>query len=140
MTRELKLLSYIESQMEIPFEYGVHDCTLFVAGAIDVMYNTKLRNKYTGLWHDKKSAEEYRIKNPTLSKVLYKVGYKTIDFSFIQTGDIIVMEQKLEHEEKWQSVSVFTGSKVAMMTDAKCVELVPLNKVPNICEVLRCHR
>lgn len=136
MNKELELHKYIESQIGIPFEFGVHDCPLFVAGAIDSMYETKLRKQFTGKWHDKKSAWKYGKKHGGLKDTLVKLGYKTIELPFIQTGDIILMEQRLAHEKKWHSIAVFTGSKVAIVTE-KGVELISLNLVPNLCEVYR---
>ncbi len=137
MNKELKLLKYIESQIGISFEYGINDCPLFASGAIDAMHGTKLREKYTGLWHDQKSAWRYATKYGSLSETLHKLGYKSIELPFIQTGDIIIMEQKLAKERKWHSIAVFTGSKVAIVTDVNGVEIISLNKVPNVCEVLR---
>ena len=137
MNKELKLMNYIESQLGIPFEFGKQDCPLFVAGAIDAIHGTNLRKKYTGLWHDKKSAWQYARINGGLSEQLKGLGYKSVEFSFIQTGDIIVMEQKLAHEKKWHSAAIFTGSKVAIVTDINGVEIISLKKVPNILEVLR---
>lgn len=139
MNKELRLLKYIESQIGIHFEFGVHDCPLFVAGAIDAMHNTELRKKYTGLWHDQKGAWKYAKKNGGLSEQIKKLNYKPVEFPFIQTGDIIIMEQRLAHAKKWHSAAVFTGSKVAVVTDLNGVELIPLNKAPNVCEVLRWH-
>lgn len=139
MTKELKLLKYIESQIGIPFEFGKQDCPLFIAGAIDAMHGTNLREKYTGLWHDRKSAWKYVKKHGTLAEQIKNLGYKTIELPFIQTGDIISMEQRLAHEKKWHSAAVFTGSKVAVLTD-NGVEIIPLNQVPNMCEVLRCQQ
>lgn len=133
----MTLIGYIESQIGIPFEYGVNDCPLFVAGAIDVMHNTKFKEKYAGKWHDKKTAWKFARKNGSMAEVLKNLGCITIELPFIQTGDIIIMEQKLAHEKKWHSIAVFTGSKVAIVTDTKGVELVSINKVPNVCEVLR---
>lgn len=137
MNKELKLIKYIESQIAVPFEYGVQDCPLFIAGAIDTMHGLNLREKYTGLWHDKKSAWKYAKKNGSLSENIKNLGYKSVEFSFIQTGDIIIMEQRLAHEKKWHSAGIFTGSKVAIITDLNGVEIIPLNKVPNACEALR---
>lgn len=137
MIKELKLLKYIESQIGIPFQFGKQDCPLFIAGAIDAMHSTNLREKYTGLWHDKKSAWKYIKKHGSLSQTIKKIGYQSVEFAFIQTGDIIIMEQKLAHEKKWHSAAVFTGSKVAIVTDANGVEIISLNKVPNVNEVLR---
>jgi hypothetical protein len=137
MNKELKLIKYIESQIGVPFKYGKNDCPAFIAGAIDAMHGTNLRKKYTGLWHDQKSAWKYAKKNGSLAEQLKKLGCKPIEFPFIQTGDIIIMEQKLAHEKKWHSAAVFTSSKVAIITDVNGVEIIPLSKVPNICEVLR---
>jgi len=123
--------------MGIPFEFGKNDCPLFIAGAIDAMHNTNLREEYTGLWHDKKTAWKYAKKYGSLSKQIKKLGYRPVEFSFIQTGDVIIMEQKLAHEKKWHSAAVFTGSKVAIVTNFNGVEIIPINKVPNACEVLR---
>lgn len=130
-------MKYIERQIGIPFEFGKQDCPLFIAGAIDAMRGTKLREKYTGLWHDRKSAWKYAKKHGGLSEQLKKLGYKPVEFPFIQTGDIIIMEQRLAHEKKWHSAAIFTGSKVAIVTDINGVEIIPLNKVPNAREVLR---
>lgn len=135
--KEIALIEYIESQMGLPFEFGKNDCPLFVAGAIDAMHDTKLRDKYTGLWHDKKSAWKYLRKNGGFSKVLYGLGFTLVELPYIQTGDIILMEQRLAHEKKWHSAAVFTGSKVAIMTDTNGVEIVNIDKVPNLCKVLR---
>lgn len=141
MNKHLELLEYIESQIGIPFEYGKHDCPLFIAGAIDVMHSdkldTKLREKYTGKWHNQKTAWKYARRHGSMSEVCKKLGYIPVELSYIQTGDIIVMEQKLAHEKKWHSIAVFTGSKVAIMTDINGVELISVKEVPNICEVLR---
>ncbi len=138
MTKELKLIRYIESQIGTPFEYGSHDCPLFILGAIDAMHGTKLREKYTGLWHDKKSAWKHVKKHGTLAEQIKNLGCKIIiELPFIQTGDILIMEQRLAHEKKWHSAAIFTGSKVAIVTDINGVEIIALNKVPNVCEVLR---
>lgn len=136
MNKSYQLLKYIESQIGIPFEFGKQDCHLFIAGAIDAMHDTNLREKYTGLWHDKKSAEKYAKKHCSLSEHVKKLGYKSVEFKFIQTGDIIILERILAYE----TGAIFTGSKVAIVTDLNGVEIIPLNKVPNMCEVLRCHK
>jgi len=134
---EIALQAYVQEQLGKPFEFGVNDCPLFVAGAIDAMKGTELRDKYTGLWHDQKSAWKYAKKNGDITEQLKTLGYKTVELSHIQTGDIIVMEQRLAHEKKWRSVAVYTGKTVAIVRDDIGVELVSIFKVPNITEVLR---
>jgi hypothetical protein len=134
---EIALHDYIQDQLGKPFEFGYNDCPLFVAGAIDAMKGTELRDKYTGLWHSQASAWKYAKKNGDLSEQLKKLGFETIELSHIQTGDVIVMEQRLAHEKKWRSVAVCIGSKVAIVRDDIGVEIVNIFKVPNITEVLR---
>ena len=134
---EIALHDYIQDQLGKPFEFGYNDCPLFVAGAIDAMKGTELRDKYTGLWHSQASAWKYAKKNGDLSEQLKKLGFKTVELSHIQTGDVIVMEQRLAHEKKWRSVAVCIGSKVAIVRDDIGVEIVNIFKVPNITEVLR---
>ena len=134
---EIALQEYVQEQLGKPFEFGYNDCPLFVAGAIDAMKGTELRDKYTGLWHSQASAWKYAKKNGDLSEQLKKLGFETIELSHIQTGDVIVMEQRLAHEKKWRSVAVCVGSKVAIVRDDIGVEIVDIFKVPNITEVLR---
>ena len=134
---EIALHDYVQEQIGKPFEFGYNDCPLFVAGAIDAMKGTELRDKYTGLWHSQASAWKYAKKNGDLSEQLKKLGFKTVELSHIQTGDVIVMEQRLAHEKKWRSVAVCIGSKVAIVRDDIGVEIVNIFKVPNITEVLR---
>ena len=134
---EIALHDYVQEQIGKPFEFGYNDCPLFVAGAIDAMKGTELRDKYTGLWHSQASAWKYAKKNGDLSEQLKKLGFETIELSHIQTGDVIVMEQRLAHEKKWRSVAVCVGSKVAIVRDDIGVEIVNIFKVPNITEVLR---
>ena len=63
MNKHLELLEYIESQIGIPFEYGKHDCPLFIAGAIDVMHRAlektgcieftdKVSDVFSSIWCD----------------------------------------------------------------------------------------
>ena len=134
---EIALHDYVQEQIGKPFEFGYNDCPLFVAGAIDAMKGTELRDKYTGLWHSQASAWKYAKKNGDLSEQLKKLGFETVELSHIQTGDVIVMEQRLAHEKKWRSVAVCVGSKVAIVRDDIGVEIVNIFKVPNITEVLR---
>jgi len=134
---EIALHDYVQEQLGKPFEFGYNDCPLFVAGAIDAMKGTELRDKYTGLWHSQASAWKYAKKNGDLSEQLKKLGFETVELSHIQTGDVIVMEQRLAHEKKWRSVAVCVGSKVAIVRDDIGVEIVNIFKVPNITEVLR---
>jgi hypothetical protein len=137
VTKELKLIKYIESQIGLPFKYGKNDCTLFIAGAIDAMHGTNLHEKYTGLWHDKKSAWKYAKKHGGITKTLLELSYKKISgIAYIQTGDLLVNEQL--SDKSYHSIAIFTSSKIAQCTDTIGVELVSLNKLNANVEVFRC--
>ncbi len=134
---EIALHSYVQNEIGKPFKFGVNDCPLFVAGAIDAMFGTELRDKYTGKWKTQKSAWKYAKKNGDISEQLKNKGCVNVELSHIQTGDIIVMEQRLAHEKYWRSVAVCLGSTVAIVRDDIGVDIVAINQVPNMTEVLR---
>lgn len=134
---EIALHNYVQEEIGKPFKFGVNDCPLFVAGAIDAMYKTSLRDEYTGKWKGQKSAWKYAKKHGDISEQLKSKGCVNVELTHIQTGDIIVMEQKLAHEKYWRSVAVCLGSTVAIVRDDIGVDIVTINQVPNLTEVLR---
>lgn len=134
---EIALHNYVQEEIGKPFKFGVNDCPLFVAGAIDAMYKTSLRDEFTGKWRGQKSAWKYAKKHGDISEQLKERGCINVELSHIQTGDIIVMEQKLAHEKYWRSVAVCLGSTVAIVRDDIGVDIVGINQVPNLIEVLR---
>jgi len=134
MTKELTLIKYIENQMNFTFKLGKNDCILFVAGAIDAMQGTNLRAKYAGLWTTQKDVNEYTSNNKSVSEALKELGYKSVELNYIQTGDIIIIEQA---ENNFRTYGVFTGSKAAVFTE-KGLLLFPINSLEKIKKVLRC--
>lgn len=136
MNIESALLNYIESKQGVAFEFGVNDCPLFVAGAIDTMHKTDLESKYRGKWHDKKSAWKYAKKNGEIQGHLRELGCVEVGFNFVQLGDIIIMQQKLAHQKSWKSAAVCIGDKTAVMT-TEGLKVVNNAQLPNIVEVLR---
>ncbi len=134
---EIKLHDYVQGEIGKAFEFGKHDCPLFVLGAMDVMTGDNRRAEMTGLWHDQKSAWKYARKHGDICDHLTKYSFKSVDYRYMQTGDIVVMEQKLAHEKKWRSVAVCLGAKVAIVTEESGVELVEIKDIPNMTEVMR---
>jgi hypothetical protein len=134
---EIALIYYAQGQIGRPFEFGQHDCPLFVLGAMDIMTGDNRREQMTGLWHDQKSAWKYAKKHGDICDHLKKYSFKSVDYDLMQTGDIVVMEQRLAHEKKWRSVGVCLGAKVAIVTEQSGVELVAIKDVPNLIEVMR---
>ena len=47
------------------------------------------------------------------------------------------MVQDLAHAKKWRSVAVCLGSKIAVVTNEKGVELVNIREIPNVTGVVR---
>jgi len=134
---EIALHNYVQEEIGKPFKFGVNDSPLFVAGAIDAMKGTSLRDEYTGKWESQKSAWKYAKKHGDISEQLKSKGCVNVELTHIQTGDIIVMEQRLAHEKYWRSVAVCLGSTVAIVRDDIGVDVVTINQVPNLTEVLR---
>lgn len=135
-SKEIRLIEYIESQMVLSFEFGKNDCILFVAGAIDAMQGTELREKYAGLWKTQKDVDKYTENNKSVSEVLHDLNYEPVELNYIQTGDILIMEQQ---DINLRTYGVFTGSKVALFTD-KGLILLSISETKEIVEVLRCHQ
>ena len=134
---EIKLHSYVESQIGIPFEFGVNDCPLFTLGAVDIMCNTEYKGQFVGKWTDQKSAWKYAKRHGDIYEHLQSYGFKRVDIQFMQVGDILIMAQDLAHAKKWRSVAVCMGSKVAIVTNETGVELVNIRDVPNVTGVVR---
>lgn len=135
--QEIALHHYVQSKLGEPFQYGVNDCPLFVAGAIDVMYKTSLKEEFADKWNSKASAWKYVKQNGTISEHLKDKECSVVDFNHIQTGDIIVMEQLLSNEKQWRSVAVCLGSNAAIVRDDIGVDVVSIKSIPNVVEVLR---
>ncbi len=134
---EIKLKNYVESQIGLPFEFGVNDCPLFTLGAIDIMLDTEYKKDFIGKWKDQKSAWKYAKKHGDIYEHLLKWGFKRVNIQFMQIGDIIIMAQDLAHAKKWRSVAVCMGSQVAIVTEDYGVQLVNIRAVPNVTGVVR---
>ena len=134
---EIKLHNYVETQIGLPFEFGVNDCPLFTLGAIDIMLDTNHRKDFLGKWKDQKSAWKYAKINGDIYEHLLKWGFKRGNIQYIHTGDIIIMAQDLAHAKQWRSVAVCMGSKIAIVSNENGVELVDIRQVPNVTGVVR---
>ena len=134
---EIKLHNYVETQIGLPFEFGVNDCPLFTLGAIDIMLGTNHRKDFLGKWKDQKSAWKYAKINGDIYEHLLKWGFKRVNIQYIHVGDIIIMAQDLAHAKQWRSVAVCMGSKIAIVSNENGVELVNIRQVPNVTGVVR---
>jgi hypothetical protein len=135
--QELKLHFYIRELIGQPFEFGVNDCPLLAAGALDALAGGNRREEMTGLWKDKKSAWVYMKRNGTISEHLKREGCKSIDPKFMQNGDFVIMLRELANEKQWHSVGVCLNDKIAIVSDEEGVIIVERDQLPEIDEVLR---
>lgn len=108
--KEAALHYYVQSQIGKPFEYGVNDCALFSAGAIDTIADTSLRDELTGLWNDKESAIAYEQEH-SIEDYL-KERFTPVAENHAQTGDVVLIDVN-----GWTSTSICMGSKIAFLMD-----------------------
>ena len=100
------LEAYLASKMYQPFEWGVHDCALFAAGAIQAMTGMDVASSYRGKYSDESGAYEVLekvtgIKNATVEDAMsvassYYNCIRPIPPLQAQRGDIV----SYEHEGK----------------------------------------
>jgi len=90
---ERKLDDYIEASRHKPFKWGSHDCALFVAGAFDVLTNSKVQKKYKGKYESEITARRM-VKNGLL-KEIDKYCPRLINTYLAQRGDIVYYDKAL---------------------------------------------
>ena len=92
---EIRLHNYVETQIGIPFEFGVNDCPMFTLGAIDIMLGTDYKKSFVGKWDDQKSAWKYAKKNGGDSYIALSVkDYENLSLNFAELRRYIE-QQKL---------------------------------------------
>lgn len=136
---EVALHKYFRDQIGRPFKFGEHDCLLVALGALDIISGKNLRQEYSGLWHDKKSAYKYAEDHQTsIKQILMDAGCKTVDQTRLRTGDFLLTEAHDNYDEGWRSATTYIGGgKVAAMGLRNGLEIVKLNRLIGIKEVLR---
>lgn len=93
---ETKLVDYVESVMDMPIRYGVHDCTTFAAKCVEVMTGTNPIADVLGSYKSKKESKQL-IKSlcpsgdySELIKIrCERLGYKETSRAFAARGDIV---------------------------------------------------
>ena len=90
---EQGLADYLISKRDLEFEYGIHDCAHFVAGAVEVMTGENPMSEIT---------RDYKTEIGSL-RVLKGLGFESVEefvdskfneipVGFAQTGDIALFE------------------------------------------------
>ena len=132
-SKELTLHAYAQEQIGKPFEYGVNDCGLFAAGALDLLTGGNLATKLKGQWSSEKEAYQYAIDHGSIGQHWQDEGCEQVKKEFIQTGDFPVIEHKPYHF----SAGVCLGAKTAISTSDKGVVLAHTAKLRNVTGVWR---
>ena len=132
-SKELALHAYVQEQIGKPFEYGVNDCGLFAAGALDLLTGGNLSSRLKGQWSSEKEADQYPRNYGSVSEHLENEGCEQVKKEFIQTGDFPVIEHKPYHF----SAGVCLGAKTAISTSDKGVVLAHTAELRNVMGVWR---
>ena len=132
-SKEIALHAYVQEQIGKPFEYGVNDCGLFAAGALDLLTGGNLSSRLKGQWSSEKEADQYPRNYGSVSEHLENEGCEQVKKEFIQTGDFPVIEHKPYHF----SAGVCLGAKTAISTSDKGVVLAHTAKLRNVLGVWR---
>lgn len=117
-TWESALSQYIEAKRDEPFEYGVNDCCLFAAGAVEIMTGIdpmpEFRGKYDSLKGSIQALKD--IGNGDLEATL-DGKFEPIEIGMAQRGDLAFHEG---------SVGVVAGSFAWFVSDDG-LERIPLS-------------
>jgi len=132
-SKELALHAYVQEQIGKSFEYGVNDCGLFAAGALDLLTGGNLSSRLKGQWSSEKEADQYPRNYGSVSEHLENEGCEQVKKEFIQTGDFPVIEHKPYHF----SAGVCLGAKTAISTSDKGVVLAHTAELRNVMGVWR---
>lgn len=134
--KEIALHEYVQTERRLPFEYGVHDCGTFAAGALDLLTGGNLAPRLRGKWSSEEEADQYSVDHGSVSRHLEREGCELINKAFIQTGDFPI----IEHKPYQFSAGVCLGSKTAINTSDHGVVLANTAQLNNVREVYRVQR
>ena len=86
---EMQLSEYVLSKKNQPFEYGVNDCCLFAAGAVEVITGENPIPEFIGAYDSLKTSIKAlkTIGSGTLEKTM-DAKFTEIQIGYAQTGDL----------------------------------------------------
>ena len=114
------LAEYLAANRHRSFEFGVFDCCVFAAGAIQSMTGKDSLEAYRGSVTDARTSARLLDDNGGLGKMVGDI-LSEVPISFAQRGDIVLMDSP----DGRGVLGVCTGSDVAYV-QAAGIELVPL--------------
>ena len=81
------------AQAQIPFEYGVNDCALFVDSIYRKAFGVDLAGTIRGSYSDKLGAAKVLIKEGGWDGILLSRGFvKPKNINFVNRGDIVISD------------------------------------------------
>lgn len=84
-----KLNELIKASMEAPFSWGVMDCCVFAAKAVDAQYGTEIE-KDTHSYSTEIGANRFIKKHATSLETLIDTYLNPVEIGFAQRGDIVL--------------------------------------------------
>ena len=109
ITHEIRLINYIEANLNRPFAWGECDCNVFALDMIDSVYGTALAAKIRGKYHTALGAIRFRRKSAwgSFIELLKEAGFIEGKKGFERIGDLLIVEDP----GKWEMVHIYLGGK-----------------------------
>lgn len=108
-----RLSAYLTSVARTPFDYGTHDCALFVAGAVQAMTGVDLaehyRGRYTTLEGGLKALARHGLADHEAAAMAL---FARVHPAFAAVGDIAVIATP----ENITALGIFEGQHIAVAT------------------------
>jgi hypothetical protein len=111
---EPRLSEYLKSVMKTPFEYGTHDCALFVCGAIESMTGTDFSEGFRGNYSTPEEGKALLKKSGFDTPLGFlNRKFKKIHPSKALSGDICVIGGR-----KFAGMGVVSGANAYVMGES----------------------
>lgn len=116
-TNKREVFNYVKSVANKPFVWGVLDCTLFSAFALDKLLGQDRAQEHAGQWSNAEEAIAYSVANDlTLESWFTDNGCEEIPVNYQQTGDLMLINTLEFDGEPWVSAGVCLGVNTAVCT------------------------
>ncbi len=106
----LRLIAWLESVRERPFEWGAHDCVLAAADAVQMMTGEDPAKAYRGLYSSKREAVVILAEHGGLAAMVTAALGPQLQFvKMAQRGDLVLVDTPGEGP----AISVVLGAEAA---------------------------
>lgn len=95
-----RLMAYVESQRNTPFQWGTHDCCMFACSCIEAMTGEDPAAGFRGRYNSKATAFKImkELYGTGLEKIVEAIaansGVPEVDIRFHQRGDVVLARDK----------------------------------------------